>query len=142
MRSVRNHFVLALAVLLAGGCAGIAPHLETPHLSVVNIEVTSADIFSQPLKVRMHVQNPNERTVPIKGPDSKLGAEGEELGRGPSATSFVVPALGETDFDMNVTANMAGAIIKLLGRGQRRGDSIAYRMSGRVALSGGFVRSV
>ena len=56
---------LLLAVALAG-CAS-AFHLETPKLSVLSMKVQSADIFSQRLQMRMLVQNPNDRDLPIKG---------------------------------------------------------------------------
>ena len=58
--------VVALGTLWLAGCS-MLPKFETPKLSVVGIEMQSADIFSQRLKVRMRVLNPNARELPIKG---------------------------------------------------------------------------
>ena len=68
--------------------------------------------------------------------------QGQELAHGVSGASFNVPALGEAEFDMNMTANMAGALIKLFGRGNSIGDQIEYRVTGKISLSEGLLRSI
>jgi hypothetical protein len=59
-----------------------------------------------------------------------------------SGASFNVPALGEAEFDMNMTANMAGAIMKLLGKGSDSMDEVEYRVTGKISLSEGLLRSI
>jgi LEA14-like dessication related protein len=131
-----------LAAALAGGCA-LAPPLETPHLSVSEVQIVRSELWQQRLRVRMHVQNPNDRALAVKGLEYTLEVEGEEFASGESAASFTVPARGETDFDMNVTTNLAGALLKLLARGpDTLGQSVAYRLTGRLSLSQGWVRSI
>jgi len=133
-------FVVAL---LLPGCALFAPKFETPQLSIVGVDFVKSDLWEQRLKVRMRVHNPNDRTLPIKGLSYTLEVDGQEFARGESGASFVVPALGEAEFDMNVTANMAGTLIKFLGRGSDAlGQKVEYRMSGRIALSEGWLRSI
>ncbi len=53
---------LLLATLLTSGCASTLK-LEAPHLSVISMNVVSADIFSQRMLVRMRVLNPNAREL-------------------------------------------------------------------------------
>src|SRR5688572_33439536 len=129
----------ACAVLL-GGCA-MLPKFETPRLSVVALEMQSADIFSQRLKVRMRVQNPNTRELPVKGISYRIEVNDSELGQGLTNMPFVVPAMGEAEFDVQVTTNLAGVLAKLL---TRRGaqDSLSYRLVGNVSLSSGFLRRI
>jgi LEA14-like dessication related protein len=132
-----------LAALALSGCSALVPKLETPNLSIVNVLVEKSDLWEQRLKVRMRVQNPNDRSLPIRGLSYRLDVAGQELARGVSGTSFTVPAFGEAEFDMNVTANMASAIIKLLGRGEDSvGDHLDYRIVGKISLSEGFLRSI
>lgn len=136
-------FGVVIVALVLGGCSLLVPRLETPRLSIVNVQLEKGDIFEQRLKVRMRVQNPNDRTLPIRGLSYTLEVSGEEFARGVSGTSFTVPALGEAEFDMNVTANMATALIKLLGRGKdSMPDRIDYRIVGKVSLSEGWLRSI
>lgn len=138
MRS-RRLALAALAALLLSGCA-VLPRFEAPRLSVVGIEMQSADLFSQRLKVRMRVLNPNARDLPVKGINYRIEVNDSELGRGLTNTPFVVPALGEAEFDVQVTTNVAGLLAKLLSR--RKTETLDYRLVGDVALSSGFLRRI
>ncbi len=137
-RSALRSVVLLLAMAL-GGCSLFVPKLETPKLSIVDVQLLKSDLWHQELKVRMKVQNPNDRRLPIKGIAYSLDLDGQELAHGESASSFVVPALGEAEFDMGVSANMAGLLLKLLGQG---GSEVSYHLSGKIALSEGLLRSI
>jgi LEA14-like dessication related protein len=132
-------FAVVLGAVWLAGCS-VLPKFETPKLSVVGIEMQSADIFSQRLKVRMRVLNPNARELPIKGISYRIEVNDSELGQGLTNTPFVVPALGEAEFDVQVTANMAGMLAKLLAR--RKSEALDYRLVGEVALSSGFLRRI
>lgn len=136
MRSVP---LLLLAVALSG-CALFVPKLQTPKLSIVDVEVLRANFMEQQLRVRMHVENPNDRSLPVQGLSYTVYLGGQELASGVSDASFVVPALGTADFNMDVTANAAGALFAVLSRS--RGQGIGYRMTGRVELSHGWLRSI
>jgi LEA14-like dessication related protein len=130
------------AVLLLGGCA-LTPRLTPPTLTVVDVQLQGSDLWEQHLKVRMHVQNPNDRALPIKGLQYTLEVEGQQFASGESAASFIVPARGEAEFDMNVTTNLAGTLLKLLARGSDTlSQSVAYHLTGKVSLSEGLLRSV
>lgn len=131
---------VGLAVLAVAGCSLFVPKLEAPHLSVVAVELQKGALWEQKLKVRMHVDNPNDRELPIKGITYTLDVNGQEFAHGESAAAFIVPALGEAEFDMNMTANMAGTIISLLSHGADA--NVEYHLAGRISLSKGLLRSV
>jgi LEA14-like dessication related protein len=132
---------LTAVALGAGGCAGISK-LEAPHLQVLSMQVKSADIFSQRLTVRMRVQNPNARELPIKGIEYRIEVNDAELAQGLTDAPFVVPAMGEAEFDVNVTANLATALAKFLSRRGGAPETLDYRLIGSVALSSGFLRRI
>ena len=136
---VRAFLCCAIAGWLLAGCTLLRPMVETPHLSVVHVELLKSGLWEQQLRVRMRVQNPNDLELPIKGIDYKLTVDGTEFAHGVSAASFRVPALGEAEFDMNVTANMAGTMLRLLNT---RADQVEYRIAGTVSLSSGWVHTV
>jgi LEA14-like dessication related protein len=139
MRRASSVALLLLGVLSA--CA-LTPKFTPPRLSVVSVEIVSGDFWQQRLKVRMHVQNPNDRALPVRGLEYTLQVAGEEFASGNSAAAFVVPALGEADFDMNVTTNLAATLVKLLGHGSDSERSLDYRLTGKIALSEGLVRTI
>lgn len=134
MRSLLAAFALGVS-----GCSLFVPKLERPTLSVVGVQLLKSDLFHQELKVRMRVRNPNERALPVRSLSYELDVEGQEFAHGMSGDSFVVPPLGEAEFDMSVSANMAGVLVKLLGQGASQAD---YRIRGRIALSAGLLRSI
>jgi len=131
--------VIAVAALALPACSLFVPKLEKPKLSVVSIQMLKSDLWHQELKLRMRVENPNDRELPVKGLSYELDVDDQELAHGMSGESFVVPALGEAEFDMSVSANMASVLIKVLGSGNNQVD---YRIKGKIALSVGLLRSI
>ena len=141
MRGMRAIAGAAALALLGGGCA-LAPKLTTPTLTIVGVKLEGSDLLAQRLKVRVHVQNPNDRTLPIKGIEYTLDVDGQPFATGDSAGGFVVPALGEAEFDMNVTTNMAGTLVRLLARPSDARASVPYRLTGKISLSQGWLQSI
>jgi LEA14-like dessication related protein len=133
--------VLALAcVSLLAGCA-VLPKFESPKLSVVSLKMQGGDIFSQRLQVRMRVFNPNARELPVKGITYRIEVNDAELGQGATSAPFTVPSMGEVEFDMQITANLAGALARLLSR-RNSSEELAYRLVGDVNLASGFLRRI
>jgi LEA14-like dessication related protein len=133
---------LPAVLLLAAGLTGCAyAHLEKPRLEVVDVQLLKGDLLQQQLKLRMRVQNPNDRELPVAGITYELAVAGEAFAHGESERNFVVPALGSAEFDVNVTANAATALLKILAGG-RKLETVDYRLSGKVALSAGMLRSI
>ena len=144
MRDYRlaRRFCLTMLVCLPllGGCAAL-PKLEAPKLSVVSLKLQGGDIFSQRVLVRMRVFNPNARELPIKSLTYTIDVNDTELGNGGTAAPFTVPAMGDAEFDMQITTNLAGALAKFLSRGSAS-DALDYRLRGNVSLSSGFLRRI
>jgi len=136
----RGLLLACVAAFASGGCAS-ALQLEAPKLSVVSMKMQSADIFSQRLLVRMRVMNPNSRSLPIKGITYRIEVNDAELAEGVSNTPFEVPAMGEAEFDVQLTANLASALAQFLSRRGSQ-DKLDYRLVGSVALSSGFLRRI
>ena len=141
MTRMRAITAAAAVALLASGCA-LAPKFTTPTLTVVGVQLEGSDLLVQHFKVRVHVQNPNDRALPVRGIEYTLEVDGQPFATGESAASFVVPALGEAEFDMNVTTNMAGTLVRLLARGPDERASVPYRLSGKISLSQGWLQSI
>lgn len=145
-RYARPALLASFATLLLAGCAALGPRLETPKLSIVSVELVKGDLFEQRLRARMRVQNPNDRDLAVKGLTYTIEVGGEEFGRGMSGSSFTVPRMGEAEFDMMVTANMAGTLLRLASRAQQSGagapDALDYRIVGKVTLASGLLRSI
>jgi LEA14-like dessication related protein len=125
--SVLRHLAFVL-LLCAAGCA---PKFERPNLVVTSIEMRGGNLLQQNFLVKFQVQNPNQRALPVSGLHAELSVAGERIASGVSNRSFVVPPMGQSEFDMTITANMALALLKLTNQS---GDSIDYQVTGAASL--------
>ncbi len=116
--------------LALGGCSFM--RLQAPDITPTSVELVDAQITGQRFKVGMHVQNPNDRDLPIKSVNCTLQIEGVEVGRGESSAPFSVPAHGESDFDLLVSTNLAMSVPNLAMKLFRTNDLPSYRLSGSV----------
>jgi len=111
--------------------AACSTKFERPDLTVIGIELTGGNLLQQTFLVKFQVQNPNQRALPVQGLHAELSVGGERIASGVSNRAFVVPPMGQTEFDMNITANMAAAIFKLANQ---HTDSIDYELTGSASL--------
>ena len=126
----------ALATLWAA-CAH-TPQLEPPKVSIVGVQLVSAELWVQHLQVRLHLHNPNDRDLPVRGLEYSIEIAGEEFASGSHADSFVVPPHGDAEFDTNVTTNVAGSLLKLLTHVPS--TAVPYRLTGKITLGEGLGR--
>ncbi len=130
-----------LAALALGGCAALAPHFERPRLAVVGVEVSDFSLAEQHFRVRLRVQNPNDRALPVRGIDYTLRLEGDDFGHGASVSAFSVPPRGEADFEVLMTTNLAASLWKVLPR-LKEGAPVGYQLAGTVTTDLVFLHSV
>lgn len=133
--------VVALSAAL-NGCAAIPADLKTPDVSFVGLRALDASVFEQRLEVRMRVRNPNSIELPVNGLDVEVELAGEPFAHGVSAREFVVPAMGEAEFDMIVKANAAAALLKIAGSDRKSLEEISYRLKGKLSTRLGLLRSI
>jgi LEA14-like dessication related protein len=127
-----------IAFSLLSACA--YTHLRQPELAIIEVNMLKGDLFSQELRVRMRVHNPNDIALPVRGIHYEVELAGSKFAHGDSTSDFVVPANGDTEFDVRVSANAAGALVHLLADGNTTNPE--YRISGKVQLSSGLLRNI
>jgi LEA14-like dessication related protein len=98
---------------------------------VVGIDMQGGNFLQQNFLVKFQVQNPNDRALPVNGLHAELAVGGQRIASGVSNRAFVVPPLGQSEFDMTITANMAAALLQLANR---HADSIEYDVTGAANL--------
>ena len=131
MRRSLAGLVLCVVTVSLTACAALRPDLQPPQLTLVSIAMTSADIFNQQFLVKVNVENPNDRELPITGIDYKLFLEGDSFSEGVSNKPFTVPAQGDIDFDLTVRTNFVSGAARLLSRLNGR-DQVNYVVEGKV----------
>lgn len=134
---------IALALTLAtGACSVLAPQFNRPNVSVVRIELRSGNLLQQNFAVKLNIQNPNDRTLPITGVHVELNVGGEQIASGVSDHAVVVPAHGESDFDMTIKANVALVLLKLADKLNQQSNSIDYDLTGAASVDLPFLRDL
>ena len=141
MLMLRRWSPVALALYLAA-CSLLTPKFNRPTVSVVKIELRGGNLLQQNFAVKLNVQNPNDRGLPVRGLHAELSVGGERVASGVSDRSFVVPAFGEFEFDMTIKANMALAVLKLSQTMDQHADSIDYDVSGAASIDLPFLRDL
>jgi LEA14-like dessication related protein len=135
-----KRIVMLLASCLLSACAALAPKLDPPQLTVTRVDLVGGSLQQQQVHLTLHVVNPNARAIEVRGIDCNLDLNGGAFAAGSTDAAFTLPASGETDFGLNVTAHLDAALVALLsGFGQRTVD---YRMYGQVHLRGGLIRNI
>jgi LEA14-like dessication related protein len=127
---------------LVAACSAIPVNLQTPEVSFVGLHAVEASVFEQKLQVRMKVHNPNSIELPVNGLDVDIEVADEPFAHGVSAREFVVPAQGEAEFDMLVTANAATALLKLASGGGGKAGDVRYKLKGKLSTKLGLLRTI
>lgn len=131
--------VLLACVLLLCGCAALVPKLEPPKLEVTNVVLRGGSLNKQRIAVTFKVTNPNDRQVGIERIDCHIALSGHDFASGQTDAPFILPALGESDFQLDLTADLASAL-QVLAQ-QMGAKEVSYRLTGEVHLSGGLLRN-
>jgi LEA14-like dessication related protein len=128
--SLRRHAAQSGLALLVAACAAV--NFKAPQITPTTVELMDAQVLEQRFKVHLHVQNPNDRPLPIKSVSCTLEVSGVDVGHGESDAPFTIPANGDGDFDMIVTTNLASSMPNLLLRLAQGKELPTYRLSGKV----------
>jgi LEA14-like dessication related protein len=78
----------------------------------------------------------------VRGLDVNVELAEEPFEQGTSAREFTVPAHGEAEFDMLVTAHAATALLRIATAGREQREQVGYRLSGKLSTRLGLLRSI
>jgi LEA14-like dessication related protein len=129
-------------VFIVGACSLLTPKYNRPNISVISIQMRSGNLLQQNFAVKLDIQNPNDRSLPVSGVSVALSVSGEQVATGLSDRAIVVPAFGESEFDLTVTANMALALLKLANKMDQHADTIDYDLTGTASIDLPFLRNL
>ena len=132
-------FALCLAL---SACSLLAPKFNRPNITVISIELRGGNLLQQSFAVKLNIQNPNDRALPVHGLHAELNVGGEQIASGISDRAVSIPAFGESEFDMTITANLALALLKLADKANQLADSIDYDLTGAASIDLPFLRNL
>jgi LEA14-like dessication related protein len=133
--------IIALTLALSA-CSLMAPKFNRPNVTVISIQMRSGNLLQQNFAVKLNIQNPNDRALPVRGLHTELNVGGQQIASGVSDRAVIVPAFGESEFDMTITANLAVALLKLADKANQHADSIDYDLTGEANIDLPFLRNL
>lgn len=125
--------VMGLAGLVTG-CAGLGRPLETPRISLANIQMLETSGMESVFLVQLRVQNPNEVDLDLRGVDCDVEINGKPFAYGMSNTPVRIPAYGSDTVPVKVYTSVIDIFRGLLNLPGR--DDLRYEVKGRVRLGG------
>ena len=135
-------FLTVACTLCLAACSLLTPKFNRPNVSVVNIEMRGGNLLQQNFAVKFNIQNPNTRALPVEGLHVELSVGGQQIASGVSDHAFVVPAFGESEFEMTIKANMALALLKLSHNLDQQSDLVEYDLRGLASIGLPFLRDL
>jgi LEA14-like dessication related protein len=135
LRHIEFAAAAMLAILTLAGCAGLGKPLETPRISLSNIQVQESKGLETAFLVQLRVTNPNDVDLDIKGVDCDLAINGKPFAYGISNTQVKVPAFGSETIPVTVYSLVLDIVKGLFGLQQR--EDLSYQVKGKVRMAGG-----
>jgi LEA14-like dessication related protein len=126
---------LLLSVGAIAGCAGLGKPLETPRVSLSNIQAQESKGLETAFLVHLRVTNPNDVDLEIKGVDCDLDINGKPFAYGISNTQVKVPAFGSETIPVTVYSSVLDIVKGLFGLQHR--EDLSYQVKGKVRMAGG-----
>ena len=120
-----------LYCVLLQGCAVFSPSYTKPDVSLANVEMLKSNLWEQSFLLKLRVDNPNERVLPIRGMQYQVYLNDMKLATGVSDNRFDVPAYGSSYFELEVRSNLwrhLADLIKLVDKQQ----PVDYRIDGHI----------
>lgn len=101
-----------IPLLLTQGCASLGS-LDSPELTLVNLELTEATVFETTLEVQLRIANPNPEPITFNGAKFKLTLEDRKVGRGMSPETVTIPRLATGVVSIPFHVNNATLLLRL-----------------------------
>ncbi|MGA7982070.1 MAG: LEA type 2 family protein [Chromatiaceae bacterium] len=118
------------------GCASLSENWKAPELALVGVRPKALALEQQSFIVRLRVENPNDRTLPLSAMTYRISLEGRELAHGATELERTIPPFGEETVDVEVSSNLVALLPQLSIFALSR-DKLRWKISGTVTLASG-----
>ena len=133
---------IAIAVLVLAGCASVFGPVENPSVTIKSLRFLPAEGGMQRIDVTLRVMNPNGFPLESKGLVLEAVFNDIPLLNGAVAEPPAVPAYGEADMNVTLSASLLNGI-RLLGVVMKHPeDALQYRLEARIDLSRPIARTL
>ncbi len=126
-----------LCFLVLVGCAGLGKTLESPRVSLADIQIQEIRAFEAVTRVELRVFNTNDVSLEIEGIDCTVHLNNREFGTGVVNTKTTVPPRDTAVVPMTLYSSLIDVGRGILASGNDR--KLTYKIKGRLHLGGGML---
>ncbi|MGB2247303.1 MAG: LEA type 2 family protein [Alcanivorax sediminis] len=126
---------LFVTALFLSGCQTLGS-LESPEVSLAGINLNKVSLFEQEWGLTLRARNPNDRDLTLKSMDYEIYVNGEKFGRGLTAETVTLPAMGDATVRTTITTSLLESLQKLQEIQQNPGEPFTYRLVGKAKVAG------
>lgn len=123
-----------LTILLAGCAGGQLAKPQAPGVTLAGMQLVSADLSQQTVRLNLNLSNPNSFALPLRGLGYQLKLNGKNFISGSSPQSVDIPASGDSALSIDVSANLLSMFSDIQSLGVLAGAPIDYELSGSVGV--------
>jgi LEA14-like dessication related protein len=138
-RNLRNLLLLLMTagLITITGCATLFQHMETPQVTLADLQLRNSTLFEQRYVIFLRVQNPNAFAIPVEGVQFNLDLDGEDFAQGLANQPVEIPPMGSAIIEVEAVSTTLALVQQLQRLGAGNGtDSMAYRVRGVLHLAG------
>lgn len=126
------------AVALSPACSYVTKPWIAPGVTLVGIRPAQMTAEQQTFIVSLNVNNPNDRTLPIKGVTYNLLVEGHEIANGAGSLDKQIAAFDEGVVDVEVNTTLMD-LFRTAPTMALTGDRWSYKISGILKIADGYL---
>lgn len=128
--------LLGLTMLHLSACAALAPSKpEPPDVRITGVRPLNLSLTQQRLEFTLDVSNPNGFDLPVQELDFVAKLAGEKLAKGRSTEGVTVPANGNAELKVEVSAGITRMFDTFRGMLDAGSIELDYGVTGTVKLA-------
>jgi len=130
------HVQMVLLAACLSGCATVTEELiDSPNVSLRDVQVVGLGFKSQTFLLSFDIANPNSFPLPIRKVGYGVKLAGQRFASGETASEFTVPANGASSFAISVDLDLLQTGPQLLSIVRNgAGRDVRYDLTGRFAV--------
>ena len=133
---IRLFVTLMISVLALTGCAGLAPEMDPPKVTVESVESLPSTGGGPRFKINLRVTNPNKPTLDIAGISYSIKVLDRELISGVTNDVPVIEGYSEETVTLEAGINLFQFVRLLAGLGKSTTDALDYQFSAKIDFNG------
>ncbi|MFC3607443.1 LEA type 2 family protein [Stutzerimonas tarimensis] len=129
---LRTWLLLGLMLGLSGCSTWFGGRFEQPDVELVKVDIVKARMLEQEFLLRFRIDNPNDKSLPVRGLVYKVWLNDLELAEGESSAWANIPANSRGIYEVPVRTNLwrhMRYVVRLL---ERPSQPIRYRLDGEL----------